>query len=160
MEEILLSFINLDDFCVSNFKNSYKDIVSIINSKKNNYNIWKTVIICYSMHDYSINNEIFNYMVENRIDDDIVFGPKISNDLYSDRIIYSKNPIYDGINIRNSRIIKEKYNHYNKILNVPCILIFDNELNVSDEKLFEILDHKTFYVYKNKELKKLVKTFN
>lgn len=159
-EEFLLSFINLDDFCVSNIKNGYKNIVSIIQSEEDKTKTWKKMIVCYSMHDYTNFKVIFPSITNDRIDEDIVFGPLVTNDIYSYDIVYLSSPVRNNINVRNLDIIKKYYNHYNNILNVYKVLVFDNQFDVPSEKISEVIEGKPHKVYENNNLKKLVKKIN
>lgn len=151
-EKLLLVIMNIDDYNIINIKEEFNKVLENVSQEMiNNKNIWKAIITIHSRKQFKEVNDMYEVMLSERNNDDIVFGLKITNDL--DILFYFTFDftVVNGIDLRKERIFSNIYDYYEEILPIEKILIYDKNINVPDKNLNEVFNNTNYAIMNNKK---------
>lgn len=151
-EKLLLVIMNIDDYNIINIKEEFNKVLEDVTQElSNNKDIWKAIITIHSRKQFKEVNDMYEVMLSERNNDDIVFGLKITNDL--DILFYFTFDftVVNGIDLRKERIFSNIYDYYEEILPIEKILIYDKNINVPDKNLNEVFNNTNYAIMNNKK---------
>lgn len=151
-EKLLLVIMNIDDYNIINIKEEFNKVLEDVSQEMiNNKNIWKTVITIHSRKQFKEVNDMYEVMINERINDDIIFGVTKTNDLDTYFYFTFDFTMPNGIDLRKERIFSNIYDYYEEILPIEKILIYDKNINVPDKNLNEVFNNTNYAIMNNKK---------